>query len=82
MLSRSGREAGAILLAAYQLGCRYDAWQEHFKYEFWLNALAQCGKTLADFLQPLPTNKELPWDNIDTLVPKSYLLKEYEKALQ
>jgi radical SAM superfamily enzyme YgiQ (UPF0313 family) len=81
VLSRSGRETGAVILAAYRLGCRYDAWHEHFKYEFWLQALAQCGYKLEDFLQAVNIDKELPWDNIHTLVPKSYLRKEYKQAV-
>ncbi|MDR1114338.1 MAG: radical SAM protein [Candidatus Margulisbacteria bacterium] len=81
VLSRSGREIGAVILAAYRLGCRYDAWQEHFKYSLWLQALAQCAYKLEDFLQAMDVDKELPWDNIHTLVPKSYLRKEYERAV-
>ncbi|MDR1997107.1 MAG: radical SAM protein [Candidatus Margulisbacteria bacterium] len=81
VLSRSGRESGQLILAAYRLGCQYDGWQEHFRYELWLQAIKQVGKTLADFLQPLDTDRTLPWDNIHTLVPKSYLLKEYQAAL-
>ncbi|MDR2428881.1 MAG: radical SAM protein, partial [Candidatus Margulisbacteria bacterium] len=69
VLSRSGREAGAVILAAYRLGCRYDAWQEHFKYDLWLQALARCGYKLEDFLRVVNIDKELPWDNIHTLVP-------------
>ncbi|MDR1322987.1 MAG: radical SAM protein [Candidatus Margulisbacteria bacterium] len=80
VLSRSGREIGAVILAAYRLGCRYDAWQEHFRYDRWLQALAQCACKLEDFLQAMDVDKELPWDNIHTLVPKSYLRKEYKAA--
>ncbi|MDR2431543.1 MAG: radical SAM protein [Candidatus Margulisbacteria bacterium] len=77
VLSRAGREIGAVILAAYRLGCRYDAWFEHFHYDLWLKALEQNGCGLADFLRPLPVDGALPWDHIDALAPKGYLRKEY-----
>lgn len=81
VLSRGGRELGTLILTAYKLGCQYDAWQEHFRYDLWQEAIKQCGKKLEDFLRPLNTEQELPWDNIGTLVPRSYLLKEYNIAI-
>lgn len=81
IVSRADRSFGSVLLAAYRLGCIYDAWQEHFSFEKWLAVFSACGYDYREALKEIPLDKELPWDNIKTGVPKGYLQKEYLKAL-
>lgn len=81
IVSRADRSFGSVLLAAYRLGCIYDAWQEHFSFDKWLAVFSACGYDYREALKEIPLDKELPWDNIKTGVPKGYLQKEYLKAL-
>lgn len=81
IISRADRSFGRILLAAYRAGCLYDAWQEYFSFERWLAVFAACNYDYREALKEIPLEKELPWDNIKTGVPKGYLKKEYLKAL-
>ncbi len=80
--SRGDEKLADVLLRAYELGCRFDAWTEHFRPAAWSQAFADCGLSEQDCAQRnyLP-EEPLPWDFVDMLVTKSYLRKEYERAL-
>jgi len=40
VFATGGKEAGKILLRAYELGCRFDNWSEYFNREKWETAIA------------------------------------------
>lgn len=81
VLSRGDRRLGAVLLRAVELGCRFDGWTEHLNYAAWLQALADNGLSLDDFLRPREQDELLPWEHIDVGVSKAYLWAEREKSL-
>ena len=41
LFSQGGKEAGAVLQKAFDLGCRFDNWEELFDYSKWEAAIAQ-----------------------------------------
>lgn len=41
LFSQGGKEAGKILLKAYELGCRFDNWDEYFDHSKWERAIAE-----------------------------------------
>ncbi len=41
VFATGGKEAGEILLRAYELGCRFDNWSEHFDNSKWETAIAK-----------------------------------------
>lgn len=41
LFAGGGSEAGKILLKAYELGCRFDNWSEHFDHSKWEKAIAE-----------------------------------------
>jgi len=76
-LSRGDRRVGAVILRAWQLGCRFDAWAEYFSYERWLQAFQECSLSIEDYSQRARAPDEpLPWDHIDTGVAPEYLKRE------
>jgi radical SAM family uncharacterized protein len=82
VFSRGDRRLGAVLWAAWQSGAKFDGWSEHFKYETWLEAFRQAG------LDPEFYNRReraadeiLPWDHLSAGVDKSFLLREYDRAM-
>lgn len=83
VLSRSGREITPLIIRAWELGCRFDAWTETFSYEKWLQAAED---TQIDLVAAATSHYELdetlPWDHIDCGVTKRYLALEYRRALQ
>ncbi len=83
VFARGDRRTGRVLEEARRLGCRFDAWTEHFHEEVWEKAFAAAG------IDPdLYTTRErqveevLPWDHIDPVVTREYLASEREKALR
>ena len=82
LLTRADRRMGAVLLRAFQSGCRMEAWQEHIKYDQWMDALHQAGWQSADWLRARSVEEPLPWGWIDGGVPVDYLKKEYDRTLQ
>ncbi len=83
VFARGDRKLGKALIRAWESGCRFDGWTEHFDYEKWLRAFEDTGID-ADFYtrRARSTGEYLPWDIIDSGVTKAYLKKELEKSLQ
>jgi len=82
IFSRGDRRLSHLLVAAYNNGCRFDGWSDHFNYDKWLAALNDAGLD-ADFFTTRERSFEesLPWDHIDVRVSKRFLKQEWEKAL-
>jgi radical SAM superfamily enzyme YgiQ (UPF0313 family) len=81
VFSRGDRALGAVVQAAYKKGCRFDGWQEHFVFERWMEAFSECGLQPQDYLRQRDLQEPLPWDFLDTGVPKELLLSEARKVL-
>ena len=82
-ISRGDRRIGRVILRAWQLGCSFDAWSEHFKYENWLQAFAECNLDPGFYAQrERSLDEPLPWGHIDIGVSASFLKREYQRALR
>lgn len=80
--ARGDRRLGEVLLKAYQLGCKFDGWSEHFKFESWQEAFRLAGLYPADFAnRRYDYNEPLAWDHIDSGVTRAYLAEEHRRAL-
>lgn len=81
--SRGDRRLSRVLLQAWQMGCKFDGWTEHFKYQTWLDAFAFCGYT-PEFFANREFGKEevLPWQHLSAGVSQKWLWHEWEKAQQ
>lgn len=82
MFARGGRELSYLIESAYNNGCIFDGWNEHFNFEAWQRAINECNIKIENYSRERDVSEELPWDFIDFGVSKKYLLKEYEKALR
>ncbi|MCE5258841.1 MAG: TIGR03960 family B12-binding radical SAM protein [Chloroflexi bacterium] len=82
LISRGDRRLGPVILRAWQLGTRFDAWQECFKPELWRQALSDTGIN-GDWYTTRSRDQEeiLPWAHIDAGVSEKFLWREYERAL-
>lgn len=82
IFARGDRRLSKVLVRAWEKGCKYDGWSEHFKYDLWLEALEETDIDGAFYANRFREMDEvLPWDFINPGVSKSYLAKEYERAL-
>ena len=81
-LSRGDRRVGAAIYRAWKLGCRFDAWSEHFSYENWLQAFEDCGLSIADYAgRARSLDEPLPWSHIATGVSQQYLKREHSRTV-
>ncbi|MEZ4524529.1 MAG: TIGR03960 family B12-binding radical SAM protein [Desulfobacterales bacterium] len=80
--ARGDRRLSALLVNAHEKGCRLDGWSDHFRFDLWQQAIAECGTDAEFFTRRVRDAEEpLPWDHIDTGVTKEFLKTEWEKAL-
>ncbi len=83
VFARGDRRLGEVLEKAHSLGCKFDAWREHFNFEAWQRAFSKSGLNMEFYVNRVRQEDEiLPWDHISCGVKKEYLLKEKEKALR
>jgi radical SAM family uncharacterized protein/radical SAM-linked protein len=81
VFARGDRRLAPVLIRAFELGCRFDGWREHFSLQRWLQAFAECGVDPEWYLRRRELEEVLPWDHLDCGVTRDYLLVEREKAL-
>ncbi len=77
-LSRGDRRLGSVIARAWQLGARFDAWQEHHKPQAWNQAFEEHGLDPNWYARrPRPIDEVFPWDHIDIGVTKKFLLQDF-----
>lgn len=81
ILSRGDRRLGQVILRAYRLGCRFDAWHESFDWEKWQQAFAAAGIDPSFYTRERGLEETLPWDHINSGVTKAFLRREYKRSL-
>ena len=82
VLARGDRRLCDTILYVYEHGGYFDAWNEYFDYDRWLEAFAATGID-PDFytMRERDLNETLPWDFIDVGVTKEFLKREWKTAL-
>jgi len=82
VLSRGDRRLGQVIYRAWQLGCIFDAWSEHFSYDKWQQAFDDQGLDPSFFAhRERPLSELLPWAHIDVGVRLAFLKREYQRAV-
>lgn len=77
-LSRGDRRLGAVIFRAWQLGAKFDAWQEHHRPEAWRQAFEEHGLDPNWYARrSRPIDEVFPWDHIDIGVTKKFLLQDF-----
>ncbi|MDD5701574.1 MAG: TIGR03960 family B12-binding radical SAM protein [Dehalococcoidales bacterium] len=83
VISRGDRKIGQVIYRAWQLGCRFDAWSEHFDYSRWVRAFEETGVNPAFYAHRERSLDELlPWSHISIGMTADYLKREYQRALK
>jgi radical SAM family uncharacterized protein/radical SAM-linked protein len=80
VLTRGDFRVSKAVLEAYRLGARFDNWEEMLRKDLWDRAFSMAGIDPSNFTRQLPLEATLPWDGVDPLVSKAFLLKERERA--
>lgn len=83
VFARGDRRVGKVIEEAYRLGCLFDAWTETFCNEKWIQAFQNTGIDIAFYTaRERDLDELLPWDFIDIGVSKSFMKKEWKRALE
>ena len=78
VFARGDRRLAKVLLNAFQLGCKFDAWSERFNFDNWTTAFEKAQIDPTFYTQRnFDKNELFPWDFIDIGVKKEYLFKEF-----
>lgn len=81
IFARGDRRVGRVLVKAWEKGCKFDSWGEHFKFGAWMEAFEECGIDPHFYANRQRGMDEVfPWDHLDVGVSKKFLAKENERA--
>lgn len=83
VFSKGNRRLSSAIELAIKKGIRFDAWDEYFDYDKWMEVFEELGID-PDFYatRKIPFDEILPWDVIDIGVSKSFLISENKKAYE
>ena len=81
VLARGDRRLSKALELACREGFKFDAWDEYFDYQKWLDVIDRAGLDPAFYAnRAFGLDEVLPWDIIDCGVTKAFFLRERERA--
>ena len=82
IIAKGDRRICQSIYEAWKSGCKFDSWGEFFDYDKWMKAFDKTRIDLHYYSQrPIALDETLAWDNIDILVTKDFLKKEYQNAM-
>lgn len=81
VLARGDRRLSAVIYSAFKDGCKFDSWDEHFKFASWMKAFEENNLDPYFYTQRKRNFSEvLPWDHLDYGISRKFLEKENLKA--
>jgi hypothetical protein len=76
-ISRGSRTTAKVIERAWRAGARFDAWNEIYDEQVWLDAFAAEGLTLdGEAERAFDEFEPLPWDHVRSGLSKEFLLDE------
>ncbi len=83
VMARGDRRLCDVLEEAVKNGARLDGWDEHFRFDLWMDAFKTCGIDTSFYTtRGYGEDELLPWDGIDVGVSKDFLLRERRRAYE
>ena len=81
VLARGDRKLCDAIYTAWKKGCTLDGWDEHFRFDLWLEAFEECGIDTAFYANRRRSYDEImPWSHLDYYVTHEFLVRENKKA--
>ncbi|SFW14623.1 TIGR03960 family B12-binding radical SAM protein [Ruminococcus flavefaciens] len=83
ILAKGDRRLCKAVYTAWKKGCKFDSWDEYFHFGKWLEAFEECGIDTSFYAnRRFEYDEILPWDHLDYLVSKEFLIRENKTAHQ
>ena len=83
ILAKGDRRLCKAVYTAWKKGCKFDSWDEYFHFDKWLEAFEECGINTSFYAnRRFEYDEILPWDHLDYLVSKEFLIRENKTAHQ
>ncbi|MDI9456917.1 MAG: TIGR03960 family B12-binding radical SAM protein [Dethiobacteria bacterium] len=83
VFARGDRRLSPLLERAWQKGCRFDGWSEHFSLQRWLDLFDEMKINPEDYAYRRYGEAEpLPWEHLGSGSSKEMLIREYRRARQ
>lgn len=80
-LARGDRRVAQVLRRAWEMGCRFDGWDEYFNYDKWLRAFKEIGLDPTFYANRQRGEDEVfPFDHIDSNLGKRFLWADQRRA--
>jgi len=80
IFARGGRELSKVVLDAHKAGARFDAWDDHMKFDLWMEILGKHNIDPANYLRERGEEEQLPWDHLFKDLKKEFLLEERKRS--
>jgi radical SAM family uncharacterized protein/radical SAM-linked protein len=81
VFARGDRRLAKVIEKAWELGCRFDGWNEGFDFEKWQEAFRLCGIDSNFYVTRARARDEVfPWDHLFRDMKKEFLWAEREAA--
>ena len=82
-LSRGDRRLCRVIERAWQMGCKFDAWQDQHHHDKWLQAFDEAGLDPWFYThRERSTDEVFPWEHIDVAVHKKFLIEDYLMSIK
>ena len=83
VFSKGDRRLSKAIAYAVEQGMRFDAWDEYFDYDKWMDVFEKCDIDPSFYAnRRMGYDEILPWDVIDIGVSKKFLVSESKKAYE
>ena len=80
VIGRGDRRVAAAVEGAWRNGARFCGWDEHLRFDVWLDAFKEAGVDPERYLGRLREDIALPWDHIDVGLAEGFLRREFKRA--
>jgi radical SAM family uncharacterized protein/radical SAM-linked protein len=81
IFARGDRRLSKVIEKAWRLGCRFDGWSDHLRWDYWEQALSSIDPDFYTARQR-PKDELFPWEHIDAAIDKGFLWEEYQRGLK
>ncbi|MFH1080022.1 MAG: TIGR03960 family B12-binding radical SAM protein [Pseudomonadota bacterium] len=82
LLARGDETMGLLIERAFQSGCRFDGWSDHFRFDLWEQAMTDLAIRPDAELGERRLTDRFPWDRIDCGLSRHFLTREWRKSIQ